>query len=117
MWFTQVVVWLEDCPAFNAGKGAVVTVGRNPRTGRCREDGVTCRQELLRVRDIKTLILAARHVMEDSPHVLLIGEGASSFCPINGFAAVENDYFSTPESPGADPPIKMRKEEPIPKGQ
>ncbi|HPQ56182.1 MAG TPA: isoaspartyl peptidase/L-asparaginase, partial [Bacteroidales bacterium] len=68
------------------------------------------------VRDIKNPILAARHVMEDSPHVLLIGEGASSFAHSMGLPPVDNSYFSTPERLEQIRRIKMKKEEPDPKG-
>ena len=74
---TQVVVWLEDCPYFNAGKGAVITSDGIHELDAALMDGKDLQAGAVAgVRDIKNPILAARHVMEDSPHVLLIGEGA-----------------------------------------
>jgi L-asparaginase / beta-aspartyl-peptidase len=40
-------------------------------------------------------VLAARAVMERSPHVLLIGEGALTFCREHGVAFAEPGYFYT----------------------
>ena len=47
------------------------------------------------VTDIKNHIKAARLVMEKTPHVLLIGEGASYFAREQGLEMVPNSYFST----------------------
>jgi len=68
------------------------------------------------VRDIKNPILAARHVMEDTPHVLLIGEGASAFAASVGLTIVPNSYFSTPERLEQIRRIREKKENPDPKG-
>ncbi|HPQ57012.1 MAG TPA: isoaspartyl peptidase/L-asparaginase, partial [Bacteroidales bacterium] len=114
---TRVVVWMEDCPAFNAGKGAVVTSDGIHELDAAVMDGSNLMAGAVAgVRDIKNPILAARHVMEDSPHVLLIGEGASSFAESMGLPLVENAYFSTPERLEQIRRIKMKKEEPDPKG-
>jgi beta-aspartyl-peptidase (threonine type) len=43
----------------------------------------------------KNPILAARAVMEHSPHVLLIGEGALALCRAQGLAFADRDYFHT----------------------
>ncbi|NLA16200.1 MAG: isoaspartyl peptidase/L-asparaginase [Bacteroidales bacterium] len=93
---TQVVVWLEDCPFFNAGKGAVTTMEGIHELDAAIMDGRNLQAGAVAgLRDIKNPILAARHVMEDSPHVLLIGEGASAFAAQMGLTVVENSYFST----------------------
>jgi beta-aspartyl-peptidase (threonine type) len=114
---TQVVVWLEDCPYFNAGKGAVITSDGIHELDAALMDGKDLQAGAVAgVRDIKNPILAARHVMEDSPHVLLIGEGASSFAGSMGLTMVDNSYFSTPERLEQIRRIKMKKEEPDPKG-
>ncbi|MFQ7458255.1 MAG: isoaspartyl peptidase/L-asparaginase, partial [Klebsiella michiganensis] len=42
-------------------------------------------------------VLAARLVLEQSPHVLLIGEGAEAFAASRGMARVDNSLFSTSE--------------------
>jgi beta-aspartyl-peptidase (threonine type) len=43
----------------------------------------------------KNPVLAARAVMEHSPHVLLIGEGALAFCQAQGLTFADADYFYT----------------------
>ncbi|HPW79027.1 MAG TPA: isoaspartyl peptidase/L-asparaginase [Bacteroidales bacterium] len=114
---TQVVVWMEDCPDFNAGKGAVITSNGMHELDAALMDGRDLQAGAVAgVRDIKNPILAARHVMEDSPHVLLIGEGASSFARSMGLTMVENSYFSTPKSLEQIKRIKEKKEAPDPKG-
>lgn len=93
---TQVVVWLEDCPYFNAGKGAVTTLDGVHELDAAVMDGRDLQAGAVAgLKDIKNPILAARHVMEDTPHVLLIGEGASAFAAQEGLEVVENSYFST----------------------
>jgi L-asparaginase / beta-aspartyl-peptidase len=47
------------------------------------------------IRGPKNPVLAARAVMEHSPHVLLVGEGALVFCRDHGFTFVEPEYFAT----------------------
>jgi len=49
------------------------------------------------VRHLRNPILAARLVMAQSPHVLLIGEGAEQFAFAHGMEKVAPDLFSTPE--------------------
>lgn len=92
------VVVLEDSPLFNAGRGAVfnaageheldaaVMAGNNSRAG-----GVAG------VRRIKNPVLAARAVMERTPHVLLAGAAADRFARDADVPMVAPNYFSTPE--------------------
>lgn len=95
---TQAVRLLEECPLFNAGIGAVFThqgaheLDASVMDGRSRSAGAVCG-----VRHIRNPILAARAVMEHSPHVMFTGEGAEQFAFRQGLARVENDFFSTPE--------------------
>ena len=49
------------------------------------------------VNHIRNPILAARKVMENSPHVLFIGAGAEAFAAEQGLEQVAPDFFSTPE--------------------
>jgi L-asparaginase / beta-aspartyl-peptidase len=90
------VRFMEDCPLFNAGKGAVLNVdgkaeldasimeGRNLNAGAVA--GVTT---------IKNPVSAARKVMENSPHVLLIDGGAEEFAGKQGLEIVDPGYFIT----------------------
>ncbi|WP_204317657.1 isoaspartyl peptidase/L-asparaginase, partial [Klebsiella aerogenes] len=47
------------------------------------------------VQHLRNPVLAARLVLEQSPHVLLIGEGAEAFAASRGMARVDNSLFST----------------------
>ncbi|TXK45801.1 isoaspartyl peptidase/L-asparaginase [Pontibacter qinzhouensis] len=76
----QAVVSLENCPLFNAGKGAVFT-----KEGKHEMDAaIMCGQTLAAgavagVRGIKNPVTLARAVMERSEYVLLSGSGAEEF--------------------------------------
>ena len=95
---TKAVIVLEDSPLFNAGKGAVFThEGKNEldaaiMVGRPRAAGAVAG-----LRTIKNPILLARAVMERSPHVMLIGEGAEKFAEEVGVERVDPSYFRTEE--------------------
>ncbi|RAK56581.1 isoaspartyl peptidase/L-asparaginase family protein [Phenylobacterium deserti] len=88
---------LEDEPLFNAGRGAVFTAeGRNEldasiMDGRSLDAGAVA--GVTRTRNPITL---ARAVMEQSPHVFLVGEGADGFAQTrDDVAQVEPSYFFT----------------------
>lgn len=87
---------LEDDPLFNAGRGAVMT-----REGRHELDASIMRGSdhgcgaVASVRTVRNPIRLARAVMEHTPHVLLVGEGAEAFALTQGMEPVENSYFST----------------------
>ncbi len=85
---------LEDSPLFNAGRGSVFTSeGRNEldasiMTGDGKRAGAVAS-----VTVIKNPISAARAVMEQSPHVMLIGRGAEAFATEKGLDIVSPVYF------------------------
>ena len=93
---TAAVCALEDDPLFNAGRGAVFT-----RAGTQEMDAAVMEGREHRAGAVagifgpKNPVLAARAVMEHSPHVLLIGEGAVGFCRETGLAFADRDYFFT----------------------
>lgn len=95
---TEAVRLLEECPLFNAGKGAVYThqggheLDASIMDGRTLAAGAVC--GLTRIRNP---ILAARAVMERSAHVMLSGRGAEIFAAGQGLEQVEPAFFSTPE--------------------
>ncbi len=95
----KVVMFLEDDPKFNAGKGAVFT-----SEGTFELDASIMKGEDLScgavagVKHIKNPIALARTVMDKSKHILFISEGAEKFAQSQGFQLVDNSYFSTPAS-------------------
>jgi L-asparaginase / beta-aspartyl-peptidase len=95
---TQAIVVLEDSPHFNAGKGAVFTHdGRNEMDAAIM-DGATLRAgAVASVQRVKNPVLLARAVMEKSPHVMLVGEGAGRFAESAGVELVDPSYFRTDE--------------------
>ncbi|HCY01165.1 MAG TPA: beta-aspartyl-peptidase [Bacteroidales bacterium] len=95
----QVVRYLEDCPLFNAGRGAVFTNdGKNELDAAIMFGKDLTAGAVAGVGDIKNPILAARKVMENSPHVLMVGKGASLFALQNGVEIVDSSYFFTDTS-------------------
>ncbi len=90
------IITMEDNPLFNAGKGAVFTAeGRNEldsslMDGRDRNAGAVAG-----VTVVKNPILAARAVMDQSPHVMMAREGADAFAKSQGLTIVPPSYFST----------------------
>jgi beta-aspartyl-peptidase (threonine type) len=88
---------LEDSPLFNAGKGAVFThEGRNELDASIMEGRQKRAGAVAGLTRIKNPIAAARAVMEHSPHVLLIGDGADRFAISRGLEEVNPVYFWTP---------------------
>ncbi|MGG7449239.1 beta-aspartyl-peptidase [Kosakonia oryzendophytica] len=95
---TEAVRLLEECPLFNAGIGAVFTRDETHELDACIMDGNTLLAGAVAgVSRLRNPILAARLVMEQSPHVLMIGEGAEQFAFSHGMAAVSPSLFSTAE--------------------
>lgn len=95
---TEAVRRLEECPLFNAGKGAVFTRQGTHELDACIMDGRTLQAGAVAgVSRIRNPVLAARALLENSPHVLLAGEGAEAFARAQGLEQVEPDFFSTPE--------------------
>ena len=93
---SAAVVALEDDPCFNAGRGAVYTAAGTHELDASIMDGATLRAgAVAAVSRIRNPVLAARAVMEKSPHVLLAGKGAEAFARKHGLALVTARYFHT----------------------
>lgn len=93
---TQTVVWLENCPLFNAGRGAVFTHdGRNELDASIMDGSTQAAGSVGGVTIVKNPVLLARTVMEKSPHVFLSGKGAEQFALENGLDTVGPDWFFT----------------------
>lgn len=87
---------LEDAPQFNAGRGAVLT-----NTGTVEMDASIMNGADLdagavaSVKGIRHPVEAALRVMRNSPHVMLIGEGAMSFAREQGLEFMDEAWFIT----------------------
>lgn len=87
---------LEDSPLFNAGIGAVYTHDETHELDASIMRGDTLDAGAIAgVKRIKNPISLARMVMEDSPHVMLSGEGAEVFAEAQGVELVDNSLFNT----------------------
>ncbi len=87
---------LEDAPSFNAGRGSALTATGQVAMDAAIIDGRT--RSAGAVAGIERLthpIAAARLVMEQSPHVLLIGDHAETFARDRGAAIADPSYFVT----------------------
>ena len=91
------VVILEDAPELNAGRGAVFTHDGAHELDAAIMDGHTLKAgSVAGLRHVKNPIRLARHVMEDSPHVMLIADGAEAFAREHtDIAFVPESYFAT----------------------
>ncbi|MDX2191117.1 MAG: isoaspartyl peptidase/L-asparaginase [Bacteroidota bacterium] len=92
----ETVVFLENTPHFNAGKGSVFTndglhemdasimYGKNLKAG-----------AVAAIRNVKNPIVLSRRVMDNSGFVLLVGRGAEEFARVCGLDFEDNQYFYT----------------------
>lgn len=87
---------LEDSPLFNAGKGAVLTSVGTVELDAAIMDGSTLKAgSVASLKHIKNPISLARLVMEKSPHVMMVGDGAEDFAKQLGIEMMPNEYFLT----------------------
>jgi beta-aspartyl-peptidase (threonine type) len=90
------IVFLEDSPLFNAGKGAVFTTDAAHELDASVMDGESLDTGAVTgVQHIRNPILLAREVMDASRHVMFAGQGAELFAINRGFELVTQDYFFT----------------------
>jgi beta-aspartyl-peptidase (threonine type) len=87
---------LEDNPLFNAGKGAVFTAAGRNELDAAIMDGETMKAGAVAgVTRTRHPISLAKAVMQKSPDVMLIGEGADEFAASVGLEQVPQSYFFT----------------------
>lgn len=87
---------MEDNPLFNAGRGAVFTaVGKNELDAAIMDGSNMMAGSVAGVTRTRHPISLARAVMEKSPHVMLVGEGADAFAASQGLEQVDPSYFFT----------------------
>src|SRR5918996_862383 len=90
------IVFLEDSPLFNAGKGAVFTTDAAHELDASIMDGRTLDTGAVTgVQHIRNPIVLAHEVMDASRHVMFAGQGAELFAQERGFELVTQDYFFT----------------------
>jgi len=89
---------LEECEAFNAGRGCVLTAEGLAELDAAIMAGAGRRcGAVAGLRTTRGPVSAARAVMEHSPHVMLTNEGADGFARDQGLEQVVNNWFITPE--------------------
>ena len=91
------VTVLEDDPTFDAGRGSFLTSDGRVQLdallmdgGRMKAGGVAC------VERLRNPIRAARLVLERSPHVYFVAEGAERFAQAHGMALIDNAELVLP---------------------
>lgn len=90
------VTVLEDDEQFNAGRGAVLTSTGGVEHDAAVADGATRRAGAVAcVSGIRNPVLAARAVLERTPHVLMSGAGARALAHREGLAFMPADWFVT----------------------
>lgn len=90
------VAVLEDDEQFNAGRGGVLTSAGGVEHDAAVADGAARRAGAVTcVCGIRNPVLAARAVLERSPHVLMSGAGAHALARREGLTFVPADWFVT----------------------
>jgi beta-aspartyl-peptidase (threonine type) len=91
------VVALEESPRFNAGKGSVYNAEARHELDASLMEGRTRRAGAVAgVETVRNPVRLARAVMEQSPHVMMIGAGAERFADTQPqIERVANDWFDT----------------------
>ena len=112
---------MEDSPLFNAGKGAVFTAdGKNELDSSIMNGKTLAAGAVAGLHHVKNPITLARAVMEKSPHVMMVGEGAEKFAKEQNIELVDEKYFWTQERWDALQKILQQEKEkaatPQPKG-
>jgi beta-aspartyl-peptidase (threonine type) len=90
------VMELEDCPFFNAGRGAAFNADGGHTLDAAIMDGSTLAAGAVAgISGFKSPIQVARAVMEKTRYVLLSGQGAADFAREQGIEEAPADYFYT----------------------
>jgi L-asparaginase / beta-aspartyl-peptidase len=90
------VVVLEDDPEFNAGRGAALTeYGRVELDASIMDGATRAAGAVAAVRGVRNPIRAARAVLEEGRHVLLVGPPATEFAATAGLAFEAETWFVT----------------------
>ena len=93
----EAVRQLEECPFFNAGRGAVYTAAGTHELDACVMDGNGLRAGALAgLTTTRNPVLAARAVLDDGAHVMYAGPAADAVAARLGCEQVAPDWFDTP---------------------
>lgn len=93
---TAAITVLEDDPTFNAGKGAVFTHDGRNELDAALMDGATLKAGAVAgVQRVRNPIQLAEAVMQHSPHVMMVGQGAEAFAASQRIPLVDPAYFRT----------------------
>jgi beta-aspartyl-peptidase (threonine type) len=86
------IVIMEDDETFDAGRGSFLTSDGRVQLDALMMDGRTLRAGGVGcVEHIRNAISAARKVLEESPHVYLVGQGAEAFAQEHGIELCANE--------------------------
>jgi isoaspartyl peptidase/L-asparaginase-like protein (Ntn-hydrolase superfamily) len=87
---------LEDCPLFNAGRGSVLNAEGHVEMDAAVMDGATQQAGACAgVVGVRNPVSLARSILEKTPHVLLVGEGAFRYAADAGLDFEDPDWFVT----------------------
>lgn len=94
----QAVASLEDCPLFNAGRGSVL----NAEGAIEMDAAIACGRTggfgaVAAVGGLRNPVRAARRVLEDGRHLLLVGDGARRFALAMGCEAADEAWLCLEE--------------------
>ena len=102
---------LENSPLFNAGKGAVFTHEGTNELDASIMDGKTLNAGASAgTKTVKNPIGLARRIMDNSPHVMMVREGAETFAKEQGLEIVDPTYFYTEKRMNSLKRVKAREE-------
>src|SRR3954463_11241644 len=87
---------LEDCARFNAGRGSVLNAEGHVEMDAAVMDGATRQAGACAgVTRVRHPVSLARAILEKTPHVLLVGEGAGRYAADAGLDFEDPDWFVT----------------------
>lgn len=90
----KVVMYLEDSPLFNAGRGAVFNhEGRQEMDACIMDGGDLSVGSIAGVSNLKNPIVGARLVKDSTRHVFLSGDKGQKFCLSKGAEYADSSYF------------------------
>ncbi|HKO20991.1 MAG TPA: isoaspartyl peptidase/L-asparaginase, partial [Acidobacteriaceae bacterium] len=86
------ITYMEDDETFDAGRGSFLTRDGRVQLDALMMDGATLRAGGVGcVERIRNPITAARLVLDDSPHIYMVGEGAEAFAQEHGIRLCRNE--------------------------